>query len=107
MTHMMHETWVNEGDLLWAPSEHIKKASRMMAYMAWLEENNGLELNDYHALWEWSVSHVPEFWESVWQFLWDSGLPALHRDSSTSHAGGPMVHGLATQLRRTSLLQAL
>ncbi len=66
---MMHETWVKEGDLLWAPSERIKKASRMMAYMAWLEENNGLELNDYHALWEWSVSHVPESWESVWQFF--------------------------------------
>jgi acetoacetyl-CoA synthetase len=65
----MHEKPVKEGDLLWAPSEEKKESSRMMAYMAWLKDHKGLELNDYQALWQWSVSNIPRFWESVWQFF--------------------------------------
>ena len=60
---------VKEGDLLWAPSQEKMASSRMMAYMAWLRENKGLEQIDYPGLWEWSVSHIPEFWESIWQFF--------------------------------------
>jgi len=65
----MNEPSVKEGDLLWAPSEDMQKTSRMAAYMTWLRDRKAVAANDYQALWEWSVSHIPEFWESLWQFF--------------------------------------
>jgi len=60
---------VSEGDLLWTPSDGLKKRSRMHEYMQWLAKEKGLSFNDYQALWEWSVENVPDFWESIWQFF--------------------------------------
>jgi acetoacetyl-CoA synthetase len=60
---------VAEGDLLWTPSEALKKRSRMYAYMQWLATEKGLSFNDYNGLWKWSVEHIPDFWESIWQYF--------------------------------------
>lgn len=65
----MNEKIVKEGDLLWASSEEKKASSRMKASMAWLKEHKGLELKSYEDLWQWSVSHIPQFWESIWQYF--------------------------------------
>jgi acetoacetyl-CoA synthetase len=59
---------VSEGTLLWEPTEERKKSSGMYQYMQWLKERRGLEFQDYDALWQWSVDHLEDFWETVWEY---------------------------------------
>lgn len=60
---------VAEGDILWEPSDSIRQSSAMTRYMRWLGEHKALHFEAYDALWEWSVSHLDDFWESIWQFF--------------------------------------
>jgi acetoacetyl-CoA synthetase len=59
---------VNEGDLLWTPSEAFARSSNMAAYMDWLAAERGQRFADYHALWRWSVQETEAFWSSIWQW---------------------------------------
>ncbi|NTU82980.1 MAG: acetoacetate--CoA ligase [Chloroflexales bacterium] len=62
--------------LLWAPPEELQAASNLRAYMGWLAAARGLSLRSYDELWRWSVDHLEEFWESLWQyFKIESGTP--------------------------------
>lgn len=58
-----------EPRLLWTPSPLRVERSRMHDYMRWLEREKGLAFDDYDALWHWSVAHVEDFWESLWQYF--------------------------------------
>ncbi len=60
---------IQEGDLLWQPSEQMKQQSNMVQFMRWLEQTKGVTLRDYMALWEWSITDLAAFWESIWQFF--------------------------------------
>src|SRR5690348_14624404 len=60
---------VAEGDILWEPSDPARRSSAMARYMRWLEEHKALHFDSYDALWEWSISHLDDFWESIWQFF--------------------------------------
>ena len=46
-----------------------RETSTIAAYMRWLEQHNGEHFDSYDALWEWSISHLEDFWESIWQFF--------------------------------------
>jgi len=37
--------------------------------MHWLEREKGLHVRDQEELWHWSVSHLEEFWASIWDFF--------------------------------------
>ncbi|MDQ3759922.1 MAG: acetoacetate--CoA ligase [Actinomycetota bacterium] len=40
----------------------------MTAYMRWLAAERDLDFeDDYHRLWEWSVTDLPAFWRSIWE----------------------------------------
>lgn len=60
---------VQEGALLWQPSEERKSASRTAAYLEWLERTRGKSFRDYSALWQWSVDELAEFWASIWDYF--------------------------------------
>lgn len=60
---------VAEGEILWEPSEAARSNSTMTRYMRWLGEHKALHFDSYSALWEWSISHLDGFWESIWQFF--------------------------------------
>mgnify|MGYP001229611756 CR=1 FL=1 len=60
---------VQEGVLLWEPSEKMKAQSNMKKYMEWLKKNKQKSFDAYHSLWEWSVTEVEAFWESLWEFF--------------------------------------
>lgn len=60
---------VAEGDILWEPSDSAQQSSAMTRYMRWLGEHKTLRFDSYDALWEWSISHLDDFWESIWQFF--------------------------------------
>jgi acetoacetyl-CoA synthetase len=60
---------VTEGDLLWQPSDEMKRNSNLRAYMDWLAREKGLHFEDYGPLWQWSVTNIEDFWESLWQYF--------------------------------------
>jgi acetoacetyl-CoA synthetase len=54
---------------LWEPSADAVESSQMTAYMRWLASERGVQLDDYHGLWSWSVDHLEDFWESIWDYF--------------------------------------
>ena len=53
---------------MWQPSEDRKRAANLWAFMRQVEADHGLTLDDYHALWTWSVTEIESFWLAVWKF---------------------------------------
>ena len=47
-------------------------------YQDWLREKRGLSFADYHALWQWSVTDLEAFWQSIWDYA-DLQSPTPHR----------------------------
>ena len=54
---------------LYTPSRRTTDQSLMKQYMNWLFVKRGLYFRDYDDLWEWSVTDLEDFWESIWQFF--------------------------------------
>ncbi len=46
-------------------------------YQAWLRRHRGLSFESYHALWNWSVTDLDAFWQSVWDYF-DLKSPTPH-----------------------------
>ena len=65
----MQNTPIREGDLLWEPSERLVKNANITAYMKWLKAKKGLDFDSYDRLWDWSVTAIDDFWQSVWEFF--------------------------------------
>ncbi len=58
-----------EGTILWEPSRELKESANITRYMKYLKETKNLSFDDYPALWEWSVTDIEGFWESIWEFF--------------------------------------
>ena len=54
---------------LYTPSRRAADQSLMKQYMNWLFVKKGLYFRDYDDLWDWSVTDLEDFWESIWQFF--------------------------------------
>ncbi len=57
-----------EGELLWEPSPEAKQNANLTLFLEWLRRERGRDFADYSALWEWSVSDLPGFWRSIWDY---------------------------------------
>jgi acetoacetyl-CoA synthetase len=57
------------GAVLWEPPADVRETSRIGQYMSWLERERGLTFADYAALWEWSVTDLDGFWQSIWDYF--------------------------------------
>jgi acetoacetyl-CoA synthetase len=55
--------------IVWSPSPERIASATITRYREWLNETRGLELGDYHELWQWSVDELEEFWASIWEFF--------------------------------------
>ena len=62
-------TTIREGELLWTPSKARRDRSQVLRYMQWLKEHRGLSLEDYDALWRWSITDLESFWRSIWDYF--------------------------------------
>jgi acetoacetyl-CoA synthetase len=60
---------IQEGELLWKPSENLKASANITIFQQWLKENKKLSFESYDQLWQWSVDEVEQFWEAVWQYF--------------------------------------
>ena len=41
---------------------------RIRLYQDWLRQTRGLAFDNYDSLWRWSVSDLPAFWQSIWDY---------------------------------------
>ena len=55
--------------IVWEPSPERIASATITRYREWLNSTRGLQLADYHALWQWSVDELEEFWASIWEFF--------------------------------------
>jgi acetoacetyl-CoA synthetase len=60
---------ISEGTLLWEPSEEFTKQANITSYLNWLKEEKGLIFDGYSSLWQWSVTEIEDFWQSLWDFF--------------------------------------
>ncbi len=60
---------IEEGTLLWEPSEEVQRQANLTHYMEWLRETRGLEFESYERLWQWSVGELEAFWQSIWDYF--------------------------------------
>ncbi|PKO28706.1 MAG: acetoacetate--CoA ligase [Betaproteobacteria bacterium HGW-Betaproteobacteria-5] len=70
---------MQEGQLLWSPSDDFSKGSNLSQYMRWLEKTRALVFEDYETLRRWSVTNIEDFWGSLWEYFdVQSSTPYLH-----------------------------
>ena len=55
--------------MLWTPPDDVRQTTRIGDYLRWLEQERGVSFDDYHALWRWSVTDLPGFWSSIWDYF--------------------------------------
>jgi acetoacetyl-CoA synthetase len=55
---------------------HVR-TPRITVYTDWLAQQRGLRFDSYDALWQWSVSDLPAFWQSIWDHF-DIQSPTPH-----------------------------
>lgn len=60
---------IQEGTLLWEPSDEQKQQTALFNYMNWLKTTKQLNFDTYNQLWEWSVNEIEDFWESLWEYF--------------------------------------
>lgn len=60
---------IQEGKLLWKPSEELIRGANITRYIQWLKQTQGRDFSNYDGLWHWSVSRLEDFWASVWDFF--------------------------------------
>ncbi len=56
------------GKMLWQPSEERVRQSAMYRFMQRVNSRFNRDFSDYESLHAWSVQHIPEFWETFWEF---------------------------------------
>ncbi|WP_298018275.1 acetoacetate--CoA ligase [uncultured Castellaniella sp.] len=54
---------------LWTPDAERVARARITDYQRWLETRKGKAFPDYPALWQWSVDHLEDFYQSVWEYF--------------------------------------
>ncbi len=55
--------------ILWEPTKESIENSNLLRYQGWLKDKRNLHFNNYEELWKWSVDHIDEFWESLWEYF--------------------------------------
>ena len=54
---------------LWKPGRSLMDQSNLKKYIDWLFVKKGLYFRTYKDLWEWSVTDLEDFWESLWNYF--------------------------------------
>jgi acetoacetyl-CoA synthetase len=60
---------ISQGTLLWEPDAEVVNRANITKYMQWLASARDLTFEDYNSLWQWSVTEIEEFWQSLWEFF--------------------------------------
>lgn len=60
---------IEEGTLLWEPSQEFIDSTSLKHYMDWLCKHEGKCFDTYASLWEWSTADLEGFWGSIWDYF--------------------------------------
>jgi acetoacetyl-CoA synthetase len=60
---------VTVGEILWEPSREWVEQTNLHAFQQWLKDNHGLEFDDLHQLRRWSLDHLEDFWQAIWDYF--------------------------------------
>src|SRR5687768_6846126 len=55
--------------MLWAPSQQFIEKANIKLFMNWLATNKNLLFHDYEHLWKWSIDHLENFWECIFEYF--------------------------------------
>jgi acetoacetyl-CoA synthetase len=58
----------NESQPLWTPSQASIDAANMTRFIAQVNHRHGLSIDNYDALYQWSIDHKEAFWPEIWDF---------------------------------------
>ena len=72
---------------LWSPSRELIQQSNMLRYMEWLKKEKHLHFDTYDDLWEWSVAHIADFWQSLWAYFGIKSISGYHKVIEKPAAG--------------------
>lgn len=59
---------IEEGALLWKPSDEQIQNANLTRFRMWINKKIGTDFQDYHQLWEWSVTEIESFWELIAEY---------------------------------------
>lgn len=60
---------VTAGEILWQPGQDWIEASNLHKFRTWLQLHRNLQFSDYQSLRRWSVEHIDDFWQAVWDYF--------------------------------------
>lgn len=72
---------------LWQPTPEQIESANMTRFRAYLNDNLGTQLDDYDALYQWSIDQPEAFWSALWD---ESGVIAETRGSVVLMDGDKM-----------------
>jgi len=55
--------------LLWKPSEERIKNANMTKFIRFINKRFNKQFTGYFDLYDWSITNIPDFWASVWDFV--------------------------------------
>ncbi|MEO2160676.1 MAG: acetyl-coenzyme A synthetase N-terminal domain-containing protein, partial [bacterium] len=55
--------------ILWTPTQDQIGTSQMDAFRKQVNAHFNLNLNNYHDLHQWSVTHISDFWKAIWGYM--------------------------------------
>ncbi|RTZ96051.1 MAG: acetoacetate--CoA ligase [Deltaproteobacteria bacterium] len=53
---------------LWEPNESQIRSTNMFRFMQFINKKYGTDFETYDALYQWSVTHIADFWAAMWAF---------------------------------------
>ena len=59
-------------------AKHPPHSPQIRLYQQWLQSQRGLQFESYAALHQWSVTDLPAFWQSIWDYF-DLQSPTPHQ----------------------------
>jgi acetoacetyl-CoA synthetase len=72
--------------MLWKPTDERVKNSNMYRFINFINKKHSLDINEYRALYKWSIENIPEFWASFWEFadikyskMYDTVIDDVHK----------------------------
>jgi acetoacetyl-CoA synthetase len=57
------------GEVLWTPPADARERTRLGDFLRYVEDARGLRFDDYEAAWRWSVTDIPTFWRTIWDYF--------------------------------------
>ncbi len=66
---MARDGGAGRGSPLWVPSGELLERANLTAYRRWLAADAGVGLDGYEDLWQWSVTELEAFWDSLWRWF--------------------------------------